>query len=462
MITIEENSYQENTAQSNARHDEPAEGRTEMEVVEIVEQEEVVTRAPASYPLLDILPPHQQISKPANHQEQARDLRILPDYIPAEVSLETIGYFTPSSKRIKNVLTKEKTLVEKTNLDGTRAELKVVIIASGKYGLPITSDLDYYRAFLKILDEALDQESLIPDPISIPTKKLIRYTGKKANARELQEVKDWIRRNRYTGIQGFIYKVEKGDYAEVGDEPLFRKYVLRGQRIENGDFAETNYVWLASWFRSNYVHYRRPIDLNFHQRLRKPIAKSLYPLLETGWYASGGKPYAKSYRDLCQEFLLRQERHLSLIKKQLDPAHKELHREHFLAKWDYHSSVNKKDYTITYYPGEKFFEDQKAREDRRQLAERIDQKFVVHRNPPSLEEEKARRELLVQDILEVTGDRKSELFYRILARKLPDHLIYRAISETKEASRRGEIRKTRGAFFTDTAKRLAEDQGIPL
>jgi len=36
-----------------------------------------------------------------------------PDYIPAEVSLETIGYFSPSSKRIKHILTKEKILTEK-------------------------------------------------------------------------------------------------------------------------------------------------------------------------------------------------------------------------------------------------------------------------------------------------------------------------------------------------------------
>ena len=48
------------------------------------------------------------------------------------------------------------------------------------------------------------------------------------------------------------------------------------------------------------------MDLAFHLRLRKPIAKSLYPLLELGWYATGGKPYSKSYHELCHEFLLQE------------------------------------------------------------------------------------------------------------------------------------------------------------
>ena len=210
-----------------------------------------------------------------------------PELIPAEVSFENIGYFTPSSKRIKTVMTKEKTVAEKANPDGTKTTLKIRIIGTGEYGLPITIDLDYYRAFLKILDETAERERQFPEPICIPTKKLIRYAGKRISGREVQEAKDWIRRCHYTGIQGFFYKADKGDYAEIGDEPLFPKYLIRGQRMESGDLAETNYVWLASWFRSNYLHYHlRPIDFAFHRRLRKPIAKSLYPLLEIGWYAA--------------------------------------------------------------------------------------------------------------------------------------------------------------------------------
>lgn len=96
---------------------------------------------------------------------------------------------------------------------------------------------------------------------------------------------------------------------------------------------------------------------------------------------------------------------------------------------------------------------------RKETKERTE--FRSH-NFKEAEEDKARRDLLVQDVLAVTNDPKNELFYHILARKLPEHLIYRAISETKDASRNGEIRTTRARYFTDTVKRLAAEQGIAL
>ncbi len=184
----------------------------------------------------------------------------------------------------------------------------------------------------------------------------MRYAGKQTRGGKLtknqtsQEVKDWIRINHYTGMQGFLYNAETGEYAEIGEEPLFRKYLLRGQKMNDGELADTNHVWLASWFWRNYqCGYLRPIDHTFYKRLRKPIAKSLYPLLETGWYASDGKPYTKSYPSLCKKFLLAEHRHLSYIKQQLDPSHKELQREHFLSQWEYRKSANGENYVIIYY-----------------------------------------------------------------------------------------------------------------
>ena len=81
---------------------------------------------------------------------------ITPEYIPAEVFLENMGFFTPSSKRIKGIYVKEKKVGEKIDSDGARHTLKIEISANHKLGLPVTSDLDYYRAFLKICDEVVD------------------------------------------------------------------------------------------------------------------------------------------------------------------------------------------------------------------------------------------------------------------------------------------------------------------
>jgi hypothetical protein len=387
-------------------------------------------------------------------------LLALPEPIPTEVAFENIGYFTPASKRIKGITTKEKIVAERTNPDGTRTVLKVQIIGTGKYGLPITADLDYYRAFLKLLDEIADKNGHIPEPIPLPTRPLIRYAGKQVSAREFRAVTDWIRRSHYTGIQGFYYRADTGDYVEIGDEPLFPRYLIRGQRLENGTQADTHYVWLASWFRTNYLHHHlRPIDLGFHLRLRKPIAKSLYPLLELGWYATGGKPYTKSYRDLSQEFLLQDYCYLSQIKQQLDPAHRELAQERFLERWDYRPAAIGQTWIITYHPGPKFFADQRARESRRQQAARI----ATGARPaaPAPPDPRADLPPLLAEILAVCGDLQNQAAYHKVLRDYPEGLIQMALAETRHAAHEGRIRKTPGAYFMDTLQRLATLRATP-
>jgi len=401
----------------------------------------------------------QKTNKPVKPRPSTQ-LLILPEPIPAEVAFEHIGYFTPASKRIKDITTKEKILAERTNPDGTRTVLKVRILGTGQYGLPITSDLDYYRAFLKLLDDLVDRVGHIPEPIALPTKTLIRSAGKQISTQELQVVKDWIRRSNATAIQGFYYDAVSGDYIEIGGEPLFPRYVMRGQRLPTGEYADSHAVWLASWFRTNYLHHHvRPLDLAFHLRLRKPIAKALYPLLELGWYATGGQPYTKSYPELCHEFLLQEYRYVSQIKQQLEPAHHELTQQRFLERWEYRPAAQGPSWVISYYPGPKFFEDQHAREARRHLAARI-----VHGTIPLTVAPPAPSEplpSLLADILMVCGDRQNQAAYQQVLREYPEELMRTALAETRQAAQEGRIRKSKGAYFMDALKRLTTLRAAP-
>jgi hypothetical protein len=71
-------------------------------------------------------------------------------------------------------------------------------------------------------------------------------------------------------------------------------------------------------------------------------------------------------------------------------------------------------------------------------------------------------DLLVQDILEVCQDQKSEGFYRRVAHLLARQDIYRALSEVKEIRDTGQIKTNKGAVFTSLIKKCAEAQGINL
>jgi hypothetical protein len=58
----------------------------------------------------------------------------------------------------------------------------------------------------------------------------------------------------------------------------------------------------------------------------------------------------------------------------------------------------------------------------------------------------------------VCHDPHSKGYYRKLVRTVPRDVIDAALGETRYRAQIGEIRSTRGAFFTDYVRRLAADR----
>jgi hypothetical protein len=71
-------------------------------------------------------------------------------------------------------------------------------------------------------------------------------------------------------------------------------------------------------------------------------------------------------------------------------------------------------------------------------------------------------DVLVDDILEVCQDQKSVAFYKKVSGLLPKSDIYQALSEVKEIRDLGEVKKSKGAIFTNLIKKYASRQGIDL
>jgi DNA-binding HxlR family transcriptional regulator len=68
---------------------------------------------------------------------------------------------------------------------------------------------------------------------------------------------------------------------------------------------------------------------------------------------------------------------------------------------------------------------------------------------------------MAQQILEQLGDRHSMGFYRKVAQRVPSEVVYRALSETKEARHGGQVVNA-AAYFTARVKQLAAERGIQL
>src|SRR5438105_13724932 len=77
------------------------------------------------------------------------------EFVKVEKNLATLGFFTPSSKRLRNA--QEKSFTITTVVDGRRLEMKGTIIPSAKYGLPITADQDKWIALCNILTDVLQK-----------------------------------------------------------------------------------------------------------------------------------------------------------------------------------------------------------------------------------------------------------------------------------------------------------------
>lgn len=405
-----------------------------------------------------------ELEKKQPEKPQKGSAQLPADYVRAEVNLESIGYFEASNKRRYAAAGEAKVI-------RLSAERTVRIVPSATYGYPNTEDLDFYRAFLKICDEQVHlverrkgrSRTLHPHfdlPIRFSTGHLLRTAGRSENDHNWKAAKEWLKRNSFTGIEGAV-RLEGREGRTAGAEfrgVLFQQSVTAGEELKSGAKAEVNHVWPSAWFLRNlFWHYVKPIDVALHQRLDSPIAKGLYPILDQGFYASGGKSFAKLYSDLAGVLAVPAFKHVSRIKQQLDRAHGELEREEFISSWEYRKAAEGDGIVVVYQPGPKYFRDQQAREERlataASIAERGEPKGPPMRvlpPPPVLE---PRAEGLLDDLVRELGDEKSRPYYSRLLQELNTDRVYALLSETRDAHRLGRIRTTKARYFTDLAER---------
>ena len=228
---------------------------------------------------------------------------LLRDFIKAEKNLEWLGFFTPSSNWTKEV--KKKVVSFTAIVEGKKVKASATILPSAEYGLPDTADLDKYRAFQKILSGELIRNGKVFKHITFTSADLIEAMGEKKESdrggKLYKEMRRWLKRMVLTGVEaeGAVWLAGKKVWASDTFH-IFERAVAYGQEMGDGTVADCHHIWLSDWMLENINGlYLLSIDYDLHKQLRKPIAKSLLPVLQIGFYASGGN-YTKRYDDLCQ------------------------------------------------------------------------------------------------------------------------------------------------------------------
>ena len=284
------------------------------------------------------------------------------EFVKIEKNLNTLGFFTPA--RHRGAKSREKVVFFRRELNGKSIEAQATILPSAKYGLPTTADLDKYLAFHKLLEQMRNRLGEISNPVGFTSTQLLTVLGIKNAGNNYQDIHEWLQRMTLTGInsKGIVYMARRKTW--VSDTfHVFDRVVTMGSTLPDGTAADKNYVWLSDWQLENInSNYLLPIDLDTYRKLRNQIAKILVPLLQVWLYASRAEGrFEKRYPELCEILDIVCHKHLSLIRRQLEPSLTELTEHGYLAAWAIQPTADGREFKLVATHGDKFYRDQKIR-----------------------------------------------------------------------------------------------------
>jgi Replication initiator protein A len=293
---------------------------------------------------------------------KTQDTIVTPEFVKIEKNLNSLGFFTPSSKTIRSA--KAKTITFTRVIDGKKVEAKVTIAPAAIYGLPVTADQDKYLALQKIITDIRQEQGEVKNPICFSSAQILQLLGQADAGKNYKEILEWLKRMTSTTIisEGAVYFAGRRKWAQDTFH-VFDRSVAVGQELPDGTLADKNYIWLSEWQLENINgNHLMPIDFEAYKKLKSHVAKALVPMLQVWLFASVEKgSFEKRYDELCQYLNINQCKHLSKIKERLGPALDELKFYGYVSKWKIEPTSDKKSFKVVFYHGDKFHRDRRPR-----------------------------------------------------------------------------------------------------
>lgn len=392
------------------------------------------------------------------------EVPVTPEVIRSEVNLLSYPFFALSRAEIrKKTKTEYRAIIRRA---GKEIEVLWQVSSNTEYGYPGPFDQRVHKAIEEILNEL---PLPIRNPIGFSMYDLCRRMGlSHMGGTDYKKIKEALERIVATTVKSSGTFYAKGRKKWIDDVfHLYDRVILRGERLPDGRIAETNFLFLNSWYlESINCRYVKPLDYDHYKSLQSNISRRLYELLGVKFYGIlrlGLAHLCYRYTTLCQLLPLTPQKYLSKAWQILDPAHRELRRTGFLAKVEWAEEEGGSDWVITYHPGPRAKEEvEKYQPTDEPLLPEEETETQLALPLPGKPLKELEQRALVKNILEALGDEGSRAFYEKVAKLCPADLIYRCLSEVKEEWRRKQIRTTKGAVFTDKIKRYCQEYGIEL
>ena len=298
---------------------------------------------------------NQEIIK--NTEEQKDKYLILPEIINSEVNLLVFPFFALTRSDLKRKTKIEyKDVIER---DGKKLQILWKVTSNSEYGYPGLFDRDVHKVIEQIITKLLKEKGKIENPISLGSlynicKKMgiDNYGG-----HQYRKIKEAFKRIKTTSIEtrGTFYSKDKKQWLEDIFN-LYERVVFKGEKINEKDIADDNYLYLGSWYLQNLnSFYIKPIDYKYLKSLESKIASRLYEILGVKFYGLRNKRGAficYRYSKLCKLLPVTPQKYLSLARQQLDPGNNELKDTGFISQFKW-SENGKNDWLLYYWPGER-------------------------------------------------------------------------------------------------------------
>lgn len=289
--------------------------------------------------------------------EDTKNKSLIPKVVRSEVNFLVLPFFAIWNKDVRRRTKTEYTTVVRRGNE--KLEISWSVFSNPEFGYPGPFDKSVHKAIEQIINGL---PFPIRNPISIGSfYSLCKRMEIDSGGAQYRKIKEALQRITFTGIvsKNALYSGKTKQWIEDNFH-LYDRVVFKGMEMPNGETADTNYVYLNSWYLDNInAYYVKPIDWEYYRALRTPVCQRLYELLSVKFYGllmNNGEFILYKYSTLCNLLPIARQHFASNAKKVLEPAHEKLQETGFFEKWSWEDSSKKsgeKDWLIKYYPGKR-------------------------------------------------------------------------------------------------------------
>ncbi|PMP93419.1 MAG: hypothetical protein C0173_00795, partial [Desulfurella sp.] len=273
------------------------------------------------------------------------------EVIRNEVNILKYPLFSLNERKRK---TEEIKFSSRTSRNGEIIEIHWNVYPHSKYGTPTVFDK---KIFMFIIEKIENLPKPISNPIALgSTYSILKNLNLNLNVRNYQRFANSIKRMISTKIESVESFYSKSEKTWINDFfGLFDRAIFKGEQMPDGTVADQTYIYLGSRLIDNInANYIKPLDMNYYNMLKKPMATRLYEILGVKFFAlfqneKSSRSIKFSYELLCDLMPVTKQKQISLIKQQFLPSLEKLKSTGFLSNFKIENE-NEKVY-IYFYPG---------------------------------------------------------------------------------------------------------------